>query len=49
LPILIHQQKVEQSDPWVKFAGMFKDDLLFNEFIEDMAAYRHELDAEAAC
>lgn len=26
LPILIHQQKIEQSDPWVKFAGMFNDD-----------------------
>lgn len=46
LPILIHQQKVKQSDPWVKFAGMFKDDPLFDEFVEDMAAYRRELDAE---
>ena len=46
LPILIHQQNVEQSDPWVKFAGMFKDDPLFDEFVEDMAAYRRELDAE---
>ncbi len=48
LPILIYQQKVEQSDPWVKFAGMFKDDPLFDEFVEDMAAYRRELDAEVA-
>lgn len=48
LPILIHQQRVEQSDPWVKFAGMFKDDPLFDEFVEDMAAYRRELDAEVA-
>jgi hypothetical protein len=48
LPILRHQQKVEQSDPWVKFAGMFKDDPLFDEFVEDMAAYRRELDAEVA-
>ena len=48
LPILIHQQKVEQSDPWVKFAGMFKDDPLHDEFVEDMAAYRRELDAEVA-
>ncbi len=48
LPILIHQQKVEQSDPWVKFAGMFKDDPLFDDFVEDMAAYRRELDAEVA-
>jgi hypothetical protein len=48
LPILMHQQKVEQSDPWVKFAGMFKDDPLFDEFVQDMAAYRRELDAEVA-
>jgi hypothetical protein len=48
LPILIHEQRVEQSDPWIKFAGMFKDDPLFDEFVEDMAAYRRELDAEVA-
>ncbi len=36
----------KESDPWVKFAGMFKDDPLFDEFVEDMAAYRRELDAE---
>ena len=42
------QQEVEQSDPWVKFAGIFKDDPLFDEFVEDMAAYRRELDAEVA-
>jgi hypothetical protein len=35
-------------DPWVEFAGMFKDDPLFDEFIEDMAAYRRELDATVA-
>lgn len=46
LPIIIYQQKVEQSNPWVKFAGMFKDDPLFDEFIEEMTAYRRELDAE---
>ncbi|MEP0751181.1 DUF4209 domain-containing protein [Trichocoleus sp. Lan] len=48
LPILNYQQKVEQSEPWVKFAGMFKDDPLHDEFVEDMAAYRRELDAEVA-
>ena len=40
--------RVEQSDPWVKFAGMFKDDPLFDQFVEDMAAYRRELDTEVA-
>jgi hypothetical protein len=48
LPIWDYQQKAEQSEPWVKFAGMFKDDPLFDEFVEDMAAYRRELDAEIA-
>jgi len=48
VPILEHQQKVEKSDPWVKFAGMFKDDPLFDEFIEEMATYREELDAQIA-
>ncbi len=36
------------ENPWVKFAGMFKDDPLFDEFVEDMAAYRREIDAEVA-
>ena len=27
---------------------MFKDDPLFDEFVEDMATYRRELDAEIA-
>jgi excisionase family DNA binding protein len=40
---LAKSAKFEQSDPWVKFAGMFKDDPLFDEFVEDMAAYRREL------
>lgn len=44
LPILNYQQKIEQSDPWVKFSGMFKDDPLFDEFVEDMSNYRRELD-----
>lgn len=43
-----YQQQVEKSDPWVQFAGMFKDDPLFDEFVEDMDAYRRELDTEIA-
>jgi predicted RNase H-like HicB family nuclease len=38
----------DTENPWVKFAGMFKDDPLFDEFVEDMATYRRELDAEVA-
>ncbi len=38
----------ENGHPLAKFAGMFKDDALFDQFVEDMAAYRHEVDAETA-
>jgi len=48
VPILKYQQQVEESDPWVQFAGMFKDDPLFDEFVEDMDAYRRELDTQIA-
>nr|WP_322721103.1 DUF4209 domain-containing protein [Nostoc sp. ChiQUE02]MDZ8234200.1 DUF4209 domain-containing protein [Nostoc sp. ChiQUE02] len=48
LPILKQQQQVEESNPWVKFDGIFKDDPLFDDFVEDMAANRRELDAEVA-
>ncbi len=36
----------ENGHPLARFAGMFKDDDLFDEFVEDMAAYRREVDAE---
>ena len=32
--------------PWMKFAGMFKDDPDFEEVLADIAAYRYELDRE---
>ena len=48
LPIWIHQQKVENSNPFVQFDGIFKDDPLFDQFVEDIAANRRELDAEIA-
>ena len=32
--------------PWMKFAGMFKDDPQFEAMQADIAAYRRELDAE---
>ncbi|WP_448267946.1 DUF4209 domain-containing protein [Nostoc sp. DSM 114159] len=48
LPMLKHEQQVEESNPWVKFDGIFKDDPLFDDFLEDMDANRCELDAEIA-
>lgn len=38
----------ENGHPLAEFAGMFQDDPLFDQFIEDMAAYRREVDAEMA-
>ena len=38
----------EEGHPLAKFAGMFKDDTLFDQFVEDMAAYRREIDSESA-
>ncbi|HAG82673.1 MAG TPA: HicB family protein [Cyanobacteria bacterium UBA12227] len=32
--------------PWMKFAGMFKDDPDFEDVLADIAAYRQELDQE---
>ncbi|MEB3179078.1 MAG: type II toxin-antitoxin system HicB family antitoxin [Nostocaceae cyanobacterium] len=36
----------KREHPWMKFAGIFKDDPLFNDMLEDIAAYRRERDAE---
>lgn len=38
----------DNGHPLAKFAGMFKDDALFDQFLEDMAAYRREVDGEMA-
>jgi hypothetical protein len=48
LPIYTYQQQVKSSDPWVQFAGIFKDDPLFDEFVQAMAEERRKLDAEMA-
>lgn len=36
----------ENANPWVRFAGMFQDDPLFDEVLQEMEADRRELDAE---
>lgn len=46
--ILIPEEIVEESNPLVKFAGMFKDDPFFDEFVEEMAKNRCKLDEEMA-
>jgi hypothetical protein len=46
--ILTPEEIVEESNPLVKFAGMFKDDPFFDEFEKEMTANRHKLDEEMA-
>jgi hypothetical protein len=36
----------EAENPWMKHAGIFKDDPLFDEMLEDIAAHRKALDAD---
>ena len=46
--IHILSEDIEKSNPFVQFDGIFKDDPLFDEFLEEMAKNRRELDAEIA-
>ncbi|OBQ13617.1 MAG: hypothetical protein AN482_04135 [Anabaena sp. LE011-02] len=46
--VLIPEEIVEESNPLVKFAGMFKNDPFFDEFVEEMAENRRKLDEEMA-
>jgi hypothetical protein len=46
--IHILPEDIEKSNPFVQFDGIFKDDPLFDEFVEEMAKNRRELDAEIA-
>ncbi len=34
------------EDPWMKHAGMFKNEPLFERVLEEIATYRRELDAD---
>jgi hypothetical protein len=36
----------ETENPWMKHAGIFKDDPQFDEMLEDIATHRKELDAK---
>jgi len=36
----------ESNDPWMKFAGMWENDLTFDDFLAEIAAYRRELDEQ---
>ena len=34
------------EDPWMKHAGMFQDEPLFDQVLEEIETYRRELDAD---
>jgi hypothetical protein len=36
----------QPENPWLKMAGRYKNDPHFDEMLDDIAAYRRELDAE---
>lgn len=37
----------EKLHPWLEFAGIFKDDPSFDQFLQEMENYRKEVDAQA--
>lgn len=46
LSVKISPRQPQTEHPWLKFAGMFQDNPLFEEVIQDIATHRKELDAE---
>lgn len=36
----------EKPHPWLEFAGIFKDDPSFDQFLQEMENYRKEVDAQ---
>ena len=39
-------EDISSDNPWIKYAGMFKYDPQFDEFLAEMESYRQELDSE---
>lgn len=44
--VQIEVELPQKTHPWARFAGMFKDDSLFDQVVDDMESYRRELDAD---
>ncbi len=38
-------QETKDADPWLKHLGIFVDDPTFEDFLEEVAAYRQQVDA----
>jgi|GEM_PF-4503055 len=41
----LNNEEEKERNPWLASAGIFEDDPFFEEFLEEMAAYRCEVDA----
>ena len=44
---LVNLEIGQGANPWIKFAGMFKDDPLIKEWKKSMAEYRRKVDQDA--
>jgi len=44
--ISLEVESANKEHPWMHFAGMYANNPLFDEVLADIAAYRHEIDAE---
>lgn len=44
--VCINVPTPQTGDPWMKDAGMFAHEPLFDQVLEEIAAYRQELDAD---
>ena len=42
------QQSNPETDPWLKHLGIFANDPTFEDFLEEVAAYRQQVDAQEA-
>lgn len=39
-------KQTEAENPWVKYAGSFRDDPTYDDFLAEVATYRRELDEQ---
>jgi hypothetical protein len=44
--VTLEMEAPKTENPWMKFAGMYKDDPQFDQMLEYIEEYRRELDAE---
>jgi len=44
--VSLQYEPANGEHPWMKFAGMWKDDPTFDDFLAEIKAYREELDKE---